>query len=139
MYFSKKSGAIIHHTINNQFQITMKSIVLLSVVLGSLLLTSCTNNRVVEVIPHKTFQYSYQNPSRILIDSTFSKQLSTGKLGTIVQISSPKASARLGHTYYSANGNNCRKYTINSSYERTACNVKGRWYQASSVIISKQN
>ena len=117
----------------------MKSIVLLSVVLGSLLLTSCTNNRTVEVIPYKTFQYPYQNPSRVLIDSVFSKQLSNGKLGEIVSVNNPRATARLGHTYYSANGNNCRKYTINSSYEHTACKVKGRWYQASSVIINKQN
>lgn len=117
----------------------MKSIVFFSIVWGTLLLTSCTNNRTVEIIPHKTFQYAYQGPSRILVAPAFAKQLSSGKLGTIVKINKPKATARLGHAYYSANGNNCRKYTVNTAYEQAACNINGRWYQASSIIISKQN
>ena len=120
----------------------MKSIVLLGLVLGSLMLTSCTNTRVTEVIPHKTFQYSYQDPTRIIINAPFSKYLTTGKAGQVITVnlkSQGRSSVRLGHHYFSANGNNCRKYSVNNSYENIACNINSRWYYASPIVISKQN
>lgn len=117
----------------------MKSIVLLSIALGSLLLTSCASNRVVEVIPYKAFQYSYEDPSRILVDPYFAKKLSSAKLGTVIKINSPKGTARLGRYYYSANGNNCRRYTVSNAHEFTACDINGKWYQVSPILINKQN
>ena len=139
MYLSFKSGAIILSTINNQFQIIMKSIVLLGIVLGTLSLTSCTTYRTVEVIPYKAFQYSYKDPSRVLVEPHFAKQLSSAKPGMVVNLYKPKGTASLGHSYYSANGNNCRRYTVNASMEYAACKINGQWYQVSSIISSKQN
>ena len=102
-----------------------------------LLLSSCSTSRNTEIIPPKTFQYSYQHPSRVLTSPDFSKQLSNGKSGRIITVrldDNKVAKARLGHRYFSANGHNCRKYTVLPSFDYTACQIAGRWYQASPVI-----
>ena len=113
----------------------------LFVLLGTLLLlTSCTASRSAKVVPQKTFQYSFQAPSRVQTSPDFSKQLSSGRLGSTIKVrldDNRLTTARLGRSYYSASGHECRKYTVQPAFEYIACNIGGKWYQASPIIARK--
>ena len=113
----------------------MRFFVLLSIFF---LLTSCTQYRTYKPVPQKTFQYSYQSPERIVTNPDFSKHLSMSKQGTSIRIQLPNnllATAKLGRNYFSASGFQCRKYTVQSSYEYSACNIGGKWHEASPIIL----
>lgn len=110
--------------------------------LGTLiLLGSCTTNkRTSSITPPKVFQYSYQEPSRRLENASLAQKLSKGKVGdrSTSRLAGRKSfSIRLGEYYFSANGHKCRKYTVNSSTLKTACNINNRWYQAQPILINK--
>lgn len=121
----------------------IKSFILPSLIFGTLLLLSaCTSLQppVVEV-PSKTFQYAYQNPSRILSTPEFSKQLSAGSLGGVVKIrlqNNRLSTVKLGRKYYSASGYECRRYKVQARFQYSACKINGRWYEASPIIISNK-
>ncbi len=115
----------------------MRIFVLLGVLL---LLTSCTNLHRTVTVPQKTFQYNYQGPSRVIINSDFAKQLSSGAIGKTVRMklgNNAVENVRLGQNYYSASGHNCRRYTLQSNFQRSACKINGRWHNTSPIIISK--
>lgn len=113
----------------------------LLVLLGTLLfLTSCTASRSTKVVPPKTFQYSFQGPSRVLTSPDVSKQLTSGRSGSTIKVrldDNRLTTARLGHRYFSASGYECRKYTVQPAYEYTACRIGGKWYQASPIISKR--
>lgn len=131
-------------------QIYMNVFVLPSVTLSSallaivLILTSCTNQfanqrRPVNT-PPKVFQFSYQEPSRQLEYPGLAQKLSKGKLGdrlTIKLADGQSSAIRLGEKYYSANGHQCRRYTIKSSRAKSACKINNRWYQAQPILINE--
>ena len=127
----------------------LPSIALNGALLATLiLLTSCTNQyanqyanqRTPVNTPPKTFQFSYQEPSRQLAHSGLVQKLSKGKVGdklTIKLASGQASTIRLGENYFSANGHQCRRYTIESSRVKSACKINNRWYQAQSIIINE--
>ena len=105
-----------------------------------LMLTSCTNLHRTVAVPQKAFQYNYKGPTRTGIDSNFAKQLTSGKTGQTVKVkigSNPVESVKLGQDYSSASGHQCRRYSLQSNYQRSACKINGRWHDASPIIISK--
>lgn len=102
------------------------------------LLTSCSQFRKPEPIVQKDFQYSYQGPARVLTTPGFSKHLSSSNIGRNIRIKLPNnqpSTAKLGRKYFSASGLECRRYTVQSNNQYTACKVNGRWYEASPIII----
>ncbi len=108
------------------------------------LLASCTNQfanqrKPVNTAP-KVFQFSYQEPSRQLEYSGLAQKLSKGKLGdrlTIKLADGQSSTIRLGEKYYSANGHQCRRYTIKSSRAKSSCKINNRWYQAQPILINE--
>jgi len=101
------------------------------------LLTSCTQNSY-KPVPQKTFQYSYQSPARVLTSPDFSKHLTSSNTGSNIQIKLPNnqlSTAKLGRTYFSASGYECRKYTVQSNFQYSACKIGGRWYENSPIIL----
>ena len=119
----------------------LPSFALNSALLATLIvLTSCTNNRVAVNTSPKVFQFSYQEPSRQLAHSALIQKLSKGKVGDKVAIRSANGQSsviRLGENYFSANGHQCRRYTIKSSRAKSACKINNRWYQAQSILINE--
>lgn len=105
-----------------------------------LLLTSCTLKSESVEIPSIVFQYSYQEPSRKVESANLSKRLSKGKVGELIAIKKSNrgsAKVRLGGHYFSANGNECRRYTVLPSNLKSACKINNRWYQAQPIIIKE--
>lgn len=115
----------------------------LSVTIATLfLLTSCSSNQFsvkAPITPNKVFQYSYQEPTRQLSNSALTKKLSSGKVGDMVTTKSAGkfTTIHLGKRYYSANGNECRRYTVNPSNEKAACKINNRWYQAKPILVKE--
>jgi len=137
MFFCSCSSAILRAILLNGSYSFMRSLVLLGMIL---ILTSCSQFRKPEVIPQKTFQYSFQSPTRSLASPGLSKQLSSGKKGSAmkVRLSNKQISAaKLGRKYFSASGHECRKYFAQSSNQYSACKIGGRWYKTSPIIIYK--
>lgn len=90
----------------------------------------------VKPAPPLVFQYSFKDPVRTSSSPTLSKQLSTGKEGSIVNIQlkdQSTSNARLGKRYFSASGYECRKYLINTQDEYTSCFIGGRWLETSPI------
>ncbi len=82
------------------------------------------------------FQYSYKDPVRTSSSTTLSKQLSTGKDGSLVAVQlkdKTTSKARLGRRYFSASGYECRKYLINTQNEYTSCFIGGRWLETNPI------
>jgi hypothetical protein len=102
------------------------------------MLTSCSQYRTYKDIPQKTFRYSYQSPKRVVTSPSFSRHLSDSKPGTSIKIKlsdNKLTSAKLGRVYFSASGYQCRKYMVQSNYEYSACNIGGKWYEVSPIIL----
>lgn len=88
------------------------------------------------------FQYSYKEPVRTSSSATLSKQLSTGKDGSLVAVQlkdKTTSKARLGRSYFSASGYECRKYLINTQNEYTSCFIGGRWLETSPIAHDSTN
>jgi len=105
-----------------------------------LLLTSCSTTPKSSVAPNKDFHYAYQSPSRVAASQSFSRELTSGKIGRTIKIklhNKTFTTVKLGRNYYSASGHNCRKYTVQSNHAYSACNIGGRWFETSPIIISK--
>jgi len=84
----------------------------------------------------RVFQYSFKDPVRASSSPTLSKQLSTGKDGSLVVVKlkdQTTKKARLGRSYFSASGYECRKYLINTQDEYTSCLIGGRWLETNSI------
>ena len=113
-------------------------------VLGmTFMLTSCSQLQKYKPIPPKVFQYSYLEPKRSSSGANLAKQLTTGKVGSLVTIrleDQNTAKARLGKSYFSASGYECRKYSLPSQSEYVSCLIGGQWLQNSPIIYdSTQN
>ena len=103
-----------------------------------LLLTSCAAVNKQTTVPQTTFHYAYQNPSRVLTTPGFARQLSSGQTGSHVKIklqNNTITTVKLGRPYFSASGHNCRRYMVQVRHEYTACQINGRWYEASPIIV----
>lgn len=90
----------------------------------------------VKPAPPLVFQYSFKDPVRTSASPTLSKQLSTGKDGTLVNVQlkdKSTSNARLGKHYFSASGYECRKYLLNTQNEYTSCLIGGRWLETSPI------
>lgn len=109
--------------------------------LGALvILTACTNKRTPVITSPKIFQFSYQEPARQLEKAGLAQKLSKGKVGDKVTIrltNGQSSTIRLGENYFSANGHQCRRYTIKSSKAKSACKINNRWFQAQSILINE--
>lgn len=116
----------------------MRFVVLLGVMF---VLASCSNYSSTQTpTPSKVFQYTYQGPERVLTSPAFASSLTNGKSGDLSKIrlaNEQVATAKLGRSYFSASGYECRKYTVQSSGLHSACKVNGRWYDASPIILKK--
>lgn len=116
----------------------MRFIVLSGAVLGvALMLTSCSQVQIFKPLPPKVFKYAYQEPVRTSSSANLAKHLSTGKEGSFVAIrleNKKVAKARLGRSYFSASGYECRKYTIQTQQEYVSCQIGGRWLETSPVV-----
>ena len=116
----------------------MRFVVLLGVMF---VLASCSNyssTHTPETAPKKVFQYSYQGPARVLTSPAFSAVLNKGKSGALSKIklaNNQVATAKLGRNYFSASGYECRKYSVQSSGQYSACKINGRWYDASPIVL----
>jgi len=64
--------------------------------------------------PAKSFQFTYQAPTRTLLNSK----------------------VKLGRSYFSASGYACKKYTLQSGQIGSACKIGKRWYTASPVFLA---
>ena len=64
--------------------------------------------------PAKSFQFTYQTPTRTLLNSK----------------------VKLGRSYFSASGYACKKYTLQSGQIGSACKIGKRWYTASPVFLA---
>ena len=105
-----------------------------------LLLASCSTTPKFNIVPQKDFHFAYQKPSRVLANQSFAQQLASGNTGSTIKIKLHNKSittAKLGRNYFSASGHNCRKYNVQSNHTYNACNISGRWYETSPIIISK--
>jgi len=78
------------------------------------MLSSCTSfaKKTSTAPPVKNFQYAFQAPTRTLLDSK----------------------VKLGRSYFSASGYACKKYTMKSGQQGSACKINGRWYSASPIL-----
>ncbi len=78
-------------------------------------LTSCStpSKKNSAENPAKSFQYTFQAPTRTFLD--------------------PKL--KLGRSYFSASGYACKKYTLQSGRQGSACKIKGRWYSSSPILL----
>ena len=107
-------------------------------VLGmTLMLTSCSQLQRYKPIPHKVFQYSYQEPTRSSSSANLAKQLTTGKEGSLVAIRLKDKSttkARLGKSYFSASGYECRRYSLPTQNEYVSCLIDGQWLETNSIV-----
>jgi len=117
----------------------MRFVVLLS---SLLLLASCSNysNEVQKEIPQKKFQYTFQEPTRDLLSSQFSNALNQNKQKSTINVKLSKyksATIKTGRSYFSASGHDCRKYTLQSGQQASACKIDGRWYNASPILLEK--
>lgn len=85
----------------------------------------------------KVFQYNYQEPVRSSSNSNLAKQLTTGIDDSVITVKlkdDTNSHARLGKRYFSASGYECRKYSIKTGGEYTACYIGGRWLETGSIL-----
>jgi len=78
------------------------------------MLSSCStfSKKTPAEAPAKNFQYAFQAPTRTLLDSK----------------------VKFGRSYFSASGYACKKYTMKSGQQGSACKINGRWYSASPIL-----
>lgn len=103
----------------------------------TLMLASCSQFQVYKPVPQKVFQYSYLEPVRTSSSANFAKQLAAGKDGSMVSIrlkDNRATKARLGRSYFSASGYECRKYSLPAQNEYVSCLIGGRWLQTSPIV-----
>jgi len=118
----------------------MRFVVLLGVMF---VLASCSNysgTQTPDTASTKVFQYAYQGPARVLTSPSFSNALNHGKSGDLSKIKladNNVATAKLGKSYFSASGYECRRYSVQSSGQYAACKIGQRWYNASPIILTK--
>ncbi|MEE9304308.1 MAG: hypothetical protein V3U84_11060, partial [Thiotrichaceae bacterium] len=77
---------------------------------------SCTKNPP-KLESSKQLVYSFKQPQRTVLPGSQSKQLGQPSMKSITARSS---------TYYSANGNICRRL----SNRRTVCHIGGKWFES---------
>jgi len=98
------------------------SILLMAVV--SVSSVSCTKN-VPKLDSSKPLQYSFQQPQRKALSGKQSGQLGRPDM---------KSMHKQANTYYSANGNICRRF----SSHKTVCYIGGKWQEAVTIIGMRQ-
>ena len=69
----------------------------------------------------KPLHYSFKQPQRIALSGKQSGQLGHPEMKSI---------AKGSNTYYSANGNICRRLSNN----KTACHIGGKWYESVGIV-----
>ncbi len=115
--------------------------IVVMVALGSMLfLTACSIHRKVPVSqPPRVFQYAYKAPARQAVNPEFARKLAKGSKGdhAVLRLNGVSVPVRLGEHYFSANGNQCRRYLVKSSLSKAACLINNRWYQAKPILVNE--
>lgn len=88
---------------------------------------SCTNStfefrkKIPKLDSSKPLKYSFKQPQRKVLSGKQSGQLGRPDM---------KSVQKQPNTYYSANGNICRRF----SSHKTACYISGKWQEAVTII-----
>ncbi len=93
---------------------------LVSILFMAVISVSCTKNAPI-LDSSKPLHYSFQQPQRKALSGKQSGQLGRPDIKSIQQQS---------NTYYSANGNICRRF----SSSKTVCYIGGKWQEAVAII-----
>ncbi len=106
------------HFINTKRKINSMRIPV-TLLLMAALTVSCAKNPP-KLDSNKQLVYSFKQPKRTVLTGQYPKQLGQPSMKSI------GGSSR---TYYSANGNLCRRLSNN----RTVCHIGGKWYESVSI------